>query len=478
LKSAEEWKQVLSTLEAVKAQGFDLSTVCFPKQLPFVADTARFSTAVCTRRAGKTVGVAAKLFSVARAKPGCVALYITKSRINAKRLFWKILKTMNEAYGLNGVVSEGELCVRLPNGSEIYLSGCVHEAEIENFRGMPIGIVVLDEAQSFPKFIQALVDEVLAPALMEYNGQLVLTGTPGPVPIGYFYECATSQEWSHHSWSYVDNPHIRLKSGREPHELLADELKRRGVTVEDPSIQREWFARWVLDLNALVFRYDEAKNHRDIPPCAHHVLCIDVGYDDADAIGVLGWNDDDPTLYLVEELITAKQTITPLMNQVMAFYSRFNPMAVVCDFGGLGKKIAEEIQERTGIPVEAAEKERKLEHIELLNDALRTERFVADKESRFAQDCMKVEWDRSNPEKPKISERFHSDICDAVLYGWRRCQQWLYVPPAAPRPKLGTEAYVAQVALEEKQREEEMLQQQFAANQQQQREEREFAEWN
>lgn len=463
-------------LEASKPK-FNLAKVCFPKQRPFALDPSRFSTAVCTRRAGKTVGVAAKLFAVARDKPGCVALYITKSRINAKRLFWKILKTMNADYLLGGVESEGELCIRLTNGSEIYLSGCVHEAEIENFRGMPIGIVVLDEAQSFPPFIEQLVNDVLAPALMDFNGQLVLTGTPGPVPLGYFHECATSSEWSHHEWSVFDNPHILRKSGKTPQALLEEELKRRGVTADDPSIQREWFARWVLDTNSLVFRYDAAINHRPVPKCAHHVLCIDVGYDDADAIGVLGWNDDDPTLYLVEELIAAKQTITPLMKQVMGFYERFAPQAVVCDFGGLGKKIAEEIAERTSIPVEAAEKERKLEHIELLNDALRTGLLVADKSSRFASDCMKVEWDRSNPEKPKISDRFHSDIADAVLYGWRKCQQWLYVPPKTAPPARNTAAW-QQKQIEDAQAEiEAQFQKQFEANQRQQREESEMAEW-
>ena len=464
----------IEALEAEEAQAarppFDLARVLFPKQLAFGADISRQVTACCTRRSGKTYATAGKLLSVALRKPGCVALYVTLSRINAKRLIWGIVKELNETYALGGVALEAELCLALPNGSRIYLSGANDESELEKFRGLALGIAIIDEAQSFPAYIGRLVDEILAPALMDFAGQLVLVGTPGPVPVGYFYDACQSPEWSHHSWSVVDNPHIERKSGTRPEELLRQELARRGVTIEDPAIQREWLGRWCLDLNALVFRYDPAVNHRPIPKCRHHVLCIDVGYDDADALGVLGWNDDDPTLYLVEEIVTAKQTITPLMRQVQSLYERFSPMAVVCDFGGLGKKIAEELQERTGIPIEAAEKERKLEHIELLNDALRTGRMVADQTSRFAQDCGKIEWDRRNPEKPRISDAFHSDIADAVLYGWRRCQQWLSQPPPAPPPARGTEEWHRKQLEEAQQEIEQHWEQQFHANKQQQEE--------
>lgn len=418
---------------------FDLRRVLFPRQLPFGLDSSRQQTAVCTRRAGKTYGCAAKLLSVAIAKPGCVALYITLSRLNAKRIVWETLNELNRDFALGGTPGEAELVIKFPNGSRIYLSGAADSSEIDKFRGLPLGVVIIDEAQSFPAYLEKLVDEVLAPALMDFAGSLVLVGTPGPVPVGYYHGCVTRPGWSHHEWTVFDNPHIERKSGMTPQALLQDELARRGVTVEDPVIQREWFARWVLDTNALVFRYDAARNDFGaLPTLTDYVIGVDLGFDDADAIAVLGWAKGSTELFLVEEWVAAKQHITALAEALRARYVTYKPVVVVADMGGLGKKIAVELTERTEIPIEAAEKERKLEHIELLNDALRTGRLFARKDSRFAQDAMLCEWDRSNPEKPKISERFHSDICDAVLYAYRQCQHWLEVAPPKPPPAFNT----------------------------------------
>lgn len=475
--SADQWEALLSTAEQHASKAFDLSQVLFKQQLPFGLDRSRYQTAVTPRRAGKTWAIAAKLLSVAEAKKGCTALYITLSRLNAKRIVWQTLKEMNAAQGLGGEVLEGDLCIRLPNNSRVYLSGANDRGEVEKFRGMALGIVIIDEAQSFPAFLEQLVDEVLTPALTDFAGSICLVGTPGPVPVGYFFKKSQSPMWSHHTWSVFDNIHLELKSGRTTQSLYEETLAERGVTADDPTIQREWFGKWAIDTNALVFRYDATRNGHAAPPCQHHVICIDLGFDDADALGVLGWNDNSPNLYLVREKVTPKQTLTPLMEQVQALYAEFDPMGVVCDMGGLGKKLALELQDRTGIPIEAAEKNEKLAHIEQLNDAMRTGRFFAPADSRFAQDCMKVEWDRSNPEKPKISERFHSDICDAVLYGWRKCQQWLYEEPKKAPAKPGTVEFVVEQQQAAQQQIEDSWQQQLEANLKQKLEQQEANEW-
>lgn len=410
-----------------KTVSFDIKKFCHPKQLAFVEDQHPYVTAVTSRRAGKTVGCAADLLKTALDSPNSTCLYITLSRANAKIILWPILKKINEENKLGGVPNESDLAMKMSNGSMIYLSGIKDSSEIEKFRGMAIKKVYLDEAQSMRPYIKELIDDVLGPACIDHNGQIKVIGTPGPVPVGYFHDVAVSPDWNHHGFTIWDNPFIL--NARERLDL---ELKRRGLKEDDPSIQREFFGKWSLDVHSLVVRYDEKLNHYEELPYGinwEYIVVADFGFDDADAIATLAFSTKHPDAYLVEEKITAKQGITPLANQLTDHINRYKPMTVLGDFGALGKKIAEELQVRFNIPIIAAEKSRKLEYIELMNDSLRTGRLKAKKDSRFAQDALLLEWDKENPLKPKISDRYHSDIVDAVLYGHRELLNFLWKEP-------------------------------------------------
>jgi hypothetical protein len=438
---------------------FNIDDYLFGPQCLFIRDPARFKTAVCSRRAGKTKGVGAALLDSALRKPGSVSLYVTLTRSNAKDLIWPTLRDLNERYRLGFRVNEADLALRHPNGSSIMLSGASDRGEIEKRRGFAFGVAVIDEAQSFPSYIQALVQDVIAPGLMDHQGSLLVTGTPGPVPAGWFYDISQNPEWAHHHWTFRQNPYI-LNAEDE----LAVVLKMRGVTESDPSIRREFGGEWAHDPNALVFRFDPATNVYQTLPAIRgkwrHVIAVDLGFDDADAIVVLAFCDELPTAYMVEEHVDAKQTISDLADRLDRLVARYDPTALVMDTGGLGRKIAEELAQRRGLPVEAAEKSEKLAHIELLNDALRTHRLFLPPGSRCGEDAMKVEWDKSAPEKPKISDRFHSDALDALLYGFRSCLQWLHAPPVPPPPLLASAERHAQMEAEYLERAERQIQDQ------------------
>ncbi len=431
------------------ARKFNITQFLFDKQLAFVDDPAPFKAAVCSRRSGKTTACVAHLISVAINNSDVICLYITLSAANAKKLIWKELKRINQEYKLEAQLNEVELSATFQNGSIVYLSGAKDKSEIEKFRGLPIKLCYIDECQSFRSYIQDLIDDVIAPALLDYAGSLCLIGTPGPVPSGYFYACSVeSLEWSKHSWTFFDNPHIALKSGKTHQELLDRELKRRGLTVNDPSIQREFFGKWVLDSDSLLIKYDGKINHFAglIPNIKYeHILGIDVGFKDADALAVIAWSEHDPVTYLIEEKIESKQGLTELVEQVQALRTKYDISKIVMDMGGLGLKIGEEMARRYLIPVEAADKKRKMENVALLNDALRSGRFKAKGNSRFAQDSyiVEVDQDKSTPERIVVSNRYHSDIIDAVLYGFKCSPAYSYQAPVEPA-KPGTKEWADQ----------------------------------
>ena len=205
--------------------------------------------------------------------------------------------------------------------------------------------------------------------------------------------------------------------------------------MEDPSIQREYFGRWVVDSDSLLIKYNSKINHfenSEVPQeSMNYIMGIDLGFDDSDAIAVVGWSPKSPVTYLVEEVVVAQQGVTELVKQIEHLQTKYNCSKIVVDQGGLGKKIAEEIRRRHHIPLIAADKARKFETINFLNDALRTGRFKAKSDSRFAQDSalVEIDKDRSTPDKIRVSNRYHSDIHDAALYAFKESPAYTYQAP-------------------------------------------------
>ncbi len=437
-------------LDRFYSRKFNVTAFLFDKQLAFVEDPAPYKVAVCSRRSGKTTACAAHLIHMALNKTGSNSLYITLTRDTAKKLVWKELRRINREHDLGGKENETELSIIFPNESTIYLSGCLNASEIEKFRGLALNLCYIDECQSFREYIRELIDDIIAPALIDYAGSLCLIGTPGPIPAGFFHECAVELDtWSKHGWTLWDNPHLPLKSGVNQQTLLERELKRRGVTADSPSIRREYFGEWVLDSDSLLLHYTESLNDFQMlkPNVTYnYILGIDVGFEDSDALSVLAWSEQDPATYLVHEVITAKSDITTLANQIKEIDKQFKINKMIMDMGGLGKKIGEELIRRFLIPVEAADKTRKMENYALLDDALRTGMFKAKKDSRFARETFLVEIDRdkTTPERIKVSNRFHSDIIDAVLYAFKVSYAFSYKPPESDKPRWGTEEWAKQ----------------------------------
>jgi hypothetical protein len=383
-----------------------------------------------THNSGKTIACAADLLHTASTKKGDVA-YITLNRRSAKKIIWRDLLLYNKEYKLGGKADNTELTLTMPNGSVIHVSGAKDEQEAEKLRGLALRKVYIDETQSFRPYLEGMIEDVLVPSLTDYNGSLVLIGTPGPVPAGFFYEISggkkeRSEGWSTHHWTMQDNPHIYLKSGVQPLDAIKEIAKQRGVQLEDARIQREFFGRWVQDSDSLVYKF--SPNHNiylhSAPNDAIFVVGVDIGYVDADAIAVLAYSPSERRVYCVEEYIQDKSPITPLMLKLKHFKEKYQPVKMVMDAGGLGKKIQEELLQRHGIFIEAAEKARKTEFITLLNDDLTSGRLQFLPESRFEQDSYLLQWDYSNPSRAVIDSRYHSDIADAVLYAWRECKHF------------------------------------------------------
>jgi hypothetical protein len=421
-----------------KDVAFNPAPYSFPPQLRFVNDDSQFVDACTTRRAGKSNGLALKYFKKGLKHKGAILPYLALTRDSAKNIMWNVLQEQADLCKIPMTFTESNLTARITEtDSVIRLYGADMNNFIRRLRGMKSPLIGIDEAGEFGAHLGSLVDDVLTPCISDYSdGQIALTGTPGPVPFGYFYEVTEQRKFgfSHHHWSLFDNPFMP-----NPRDFVAKLKDRKGWTDDSPTYLREWCGKWVKDMDVLVFKYDPDKNHIDVAPrCSSHVIAVDIGFHDADAIAVIGWNEHDQKSYLVKEDIERRQGITELAQKIGAYIKEYNPVSVVMDTGGLGKKIAEELRRRYALPIKAAEKTRKFEYIALLNDAMHSSRFFANAKSVFAQDCMRVQWDKDklSPDKMVISDKFHSDITDSCLYGFREALHWREIPePIKAKPQ-------------------------------------------
>jgi hypothetical protein len=429
----------LAALRAKRSHG--KKHTVFTEQDAFINDESQFVAAQCTRRAGKTSALALKFYKTMQRNPNSLSRYIALTRDSAQDIMWPVLQELNDIHGWNAEFLESKLIMELPNGARLRLFGADMKNFIKRLKGAKSPGIAIDEAQDFGPHLQSLIDDVLTPTILDYPGSwLAVTGTPGPIPRGVFYDiCHEVGGYSLHKWSLYQNPY--LPNAQE----FVNRLKKKKEWPENhPTLMREYKNQWVLDTESLLIKYSEERNHYDALPSGQwtYILGVDLGYRDSDALAVLAWGPHTPNIYLVEEILTKGQDITQLSTQIEAMIKKYDIAKIVMDEGALGKKIAEEIRRRKHIPVQPAEKQRKMENVAFLNDWLRLGKFKARKDSRFAQDSyqVQIDYERTTPDRIILKRGFHSDIIDACLYGFKESPAFTF-QAGKEKPKLGTPAW-------------------------------------
>lgn len=425
----------------------DGTLICDPKftqQYAFVQDMGRSVCAQTTVRAGKSTGLSFKYFRAGHKYPNVMMPYIALTRDSAKHIMWPILIEASERLGVECDFIESKLeCVIRQTGASIKLFGADMPNFINRLKGIKTPLAAVDESQDFKAHLEALVENILIPRTSEYDdGQVVLTGTPGPVPRGYFYDASQGKNgYSVHKWSLFDNPYFPTAR-----QFVQSLIEKKAWRPDNPTLLREYYGQWVLDTEALLIQYYPDLNDYNELPISDwvYILGIDLGFNDADALAVIAWSEKYPATYLVDEIVVEKQGLTELVEQIKLLESKYKISKMVIDEGGLGKKLAEELRRRHHIPVQPADKARKMENIGFLNDALRTGRFKAKLNSRFTQDSYFLQKDKekTTPDRIVVKSTFHSDIIDAVLYAFKESPAFTYQAEITP-PKYRSKEWAS-----------------------------------
>lgn len=423
---------------------------CFPAQRAFVCDESKNVAALCSRRAGKSHGKARRLLRAAERHPGEMSLYVAKTKNNARMIVGKALTEVSRLHGLGLVLKEVDqrlMCVH-PNGHHIWLAGAKHREAFEDFRGYKFAEVQVDEAQLYGAYLQGVIEEVLEPCTGDLDGAIVLSGTPSPLPIGFFHAVTTGLDtdaeggsipkWPTHHWTMAENLYFRGGRGDDYREAIR---VKRNWQLDHPRYVREYLGQWVHDAESLVYPYDAKRNAwtDPLPEGAWiYVLAVDLGASKLErttSFTLLGYRRDYPEVFILKSYKRAGMIPTRIAAEIARIRADYRLSHIVVDHGGLGIGYIAELNELHGIPAEPVENKSKLAFVEFLRgDLLSGTVKVIPSECRdLLDEWALVQW---KEDRTGIDERFEDHASDGALYGHRACKA--YYRPTEEGPKPGT----------------------------------------
>lgn len=466
---ADKGDQITRNRERDESRAQAILDGCNPVQRRFILDPSQQKALRCPRRSGKSFALTSAGLYLGESFPGKRILIVSLTLKSTKENFWSGapggLFKQNYEYGLNLKFNHTDLVWWHENGSRGRLAGAETRADIEYLRGAAAeaDIVVVDECKSFaPEHLDELIRDVLEPGLMTRNGVIVLSGTPGLIPMGPFFEATSplarnaegkqtctefngqpsSELWSLHSWTILDNLAAPAQWKR------ALKIKeRRGWSDDHPSWRREYLGEWTTDSYDLVYAYASCRANGNVSwypdqdktnPTGlpeehgpwHLVMGLDFGYEDDCAVVMAGWSEHLQELRHVADFKSPHLTVDAFADEVLRLADRFGaPEVIVADVGGLGKMVIETINQRYGWGVQPAEKKEKFDHIELVNSDFHTGRIKIIPGSDLEHELCGLQWDLSNDTKAYLARtgKLREDpscpnhLCDALLYLWRYC---------------------------------------------------------
>lgn len=423
---------------------FDLTKACSNdngvvhlKQLALARDLSKRIAACCGRRAGKSTGIVARAIDVCCSIPGAQVYYCTKSfRWAADTIVEPILKPMLKRAGMpvGDFVHEDlqDLTYAFPNGSRIFFLACDDLGDITKFNGKKMQLCIVDEMQDLrEEVLIEFLTVVVKYCLYDYDGTLILAGIPSEAPVGYWFKAWGNAAYTKHSFTAYDNP---LRTKEETDAWVAAECAERGVTVEDPLIQRSIFAAWVPMTDWLAYKYDSLKNgegcrfFRQVTKDTvgwRFAIGVDTGSIDRMAIVVIGQSRRDPGVHLVDEWVTGRGAdldFTAIVNQLLAYRTRYRPTSWFIDPAHAGKPLMAELRNRHGFPVDMAAKKTELKgEVDLVNDGLRRGEIKIPPESDVAADMLMTTWDKDKAATNlwAYSTSHHPDPSEAFRYAYK-----------------------------------------------------------
>ena len=401
------------------------------------------------RQQGKSTTAAAKAVHRAVCYPRSLILIVAPVKEQAAELRKRIDEHLRVGKIPIIVLTDNKRELEFENGSRIIIVA----AKEDTVRSYTADMIIEDEAATVPDEVY----EAMEPMLFVRNGQHILMGTPKGKR-GHFSDIwhGASADWDRYRVTAWEN--TRIPKNKERLEALREEKKRLGRLWW---FEQEYECSFVAAANGLCYPFNGTINVGPIQLMAmaqskrygwQFVLGIDYGFVDSVAMVVLGWQPNDPVVYIIETFEQRGLTPSQAADVAKKFVARYPFARIVGDTGGLGKGYVEEARRRFHLPIEPAEKNNKRGYIELMAGELRAGLVkVLSGNDGLIDEWRSLPWDE---EREMPAEGFKDHLADACLYAWRATYGYLE-EVRKEGPKKGTPEHDAFEA-------EEMFQQHLA----------------
>lgn len=437
-------KKALALLAAKRKAKPNLKSECFPKQLDFINDPARFKAALCTRRAGKSYGVGVLAIDTALTHSGVKIVIIGKTNQSIRGIYFDdVMAHLGRKYKINWKLNRTEMIYRLENGSQIMFIGADADADQMNkLLGQKFKLAILDEASMYANIdLRTLVYGIIRPALSDLSGSMVLIGTPSDYLNSLYYDITTGKEagWAVHKWTANDNPHMVRQIAED--ELLYDQMP--GYR-ESTLYKQHNLGLWVVDDGKKVYKFNDKINHKPaaITNQYQHVMGVDLGFEDDSAFVVGAWSHYDTTMHIVHVETHKHMLMDDVENKIKQLQSRFNVGTITMD--SAGKNFVETLQTRFQTAIHKAEKIHKKDFIELMNTDFQMGRInlLPGTADALIKEYNNLVWDEDkldrDPQTKVIRGKWlearscSNHAADAALYMWRWCYNYAAIPKTKP----------------------------------------------
>lgn len=412
------------------------------EQTRLVTTDSRWNVVTCSRRAGKTRAAIRRGVRCLTVRPQARVLYIHHTLSLAREQFWVPLCEQLDARGIIYDANDGTMTLRLRGGT-LYVKSCEDLGGLRRFRGDKWDLVMIDEVQEHDEaIITPLIDQALLPSLADRAGALDIYGTPPDAgEVGYLWDrykeatTDTASRWHAWHWTLRSNPYF-------PQDEIDEVCRVRGIGPGHPIYEREFEGRFISDHGLRVYEYEPGRNDMTAPHVGgdgwQYAMGVDLGFEDNDAIVVLGWRRDDGQRQIHEVYSWCENhlDVDALAKVYREAIQRWRPRSVVGDTGGHGAvKVLKTLEQRLGGYPILPKPTSVADSVALYNDDMRTGRVKLDPDGRLAAECKRVVWKVTNG-KREIGKKFHSDLTEAARYAHHGATHFMGKDPPAPLNEL------------------------------------------